>query len=292
VELLRPSSLDELDGGMPLAGTDAALLRGEDAGDAIALLDPRTPLPPCLSARLDDRGAASFANLPPGHYVVLARVAGQSLRAYAEADLAEGGSRIEIDLARRAIVGTVSHAESGPVGGAEIRIAPWDRRESGRGSYRLRQLGYLGESELFASGLEIPATAADETGTYRILGVPPGNRFDVVARSGTYWRGAASAVHVATDGTETRADLAIVPAGAIEVRLGSRPRIIPCTLAAASQEPRSLSRIVRTFSGAVEVLDGLPPGHWYVLLDAGGEYLREQVDVVAGETAFLELALP
>lgn len=290
-----PATLDVriTDAGAALAGAAVALLRCEDVDDPIALLDAHAPLPPCLSGELDDRGAASFANLPPGTFVLLVGVPGQGLRASREVNVAEGGSRVELDLARRSIVGTVAHARSGPVAGAEIRVVVWDRRESRRGASGLRGLGYLGESELRASGLEVRATTCDEAGRFRILGLPENERFFVIARSGPHWSGTIGPIHLATDGTETRADVSIQPAGAIEVRIGTRPAIVPCLLAAASRESRMRPRVSRTFSGGIEVLEGLEPGLWEILVDAGGLGMRrERVDVVAGETAIVELALP
>ncbi|MFN0009375.1 MAG: hypothetical protein ACKVXR_15835 [Planctomycetota bacterium] len=288
-----PSTLEVRvhDNGLVLAGTDAALLRNEEGSDPIALLDPRAPLPPCLHARLNDRGIASFANLQPGRFVLLVRVPGQGVRAFAEANLAEGGSRVEIDLARRSIVGTVSHAESGPVGGADIFLAPLDR--SGN-TYRLQQLGYLAGFESFGLGFEIQATSSDETGSFRILGVPTSARFFVSARSGAFWRRGTIPARLGADITEARADLELLPAGAIEVRLGEDSSIVPCVLAANARESRSYLWIAprRTFSGSVEVLEGLLPGEWDVVLGtAGGGRVRESIEVVAGETSFADLPL-
>lgn len=281
------------DQNVALAGAAVALLRGEDEDDPLALLDARRPLPPSLSARLDERGAASFANLAPGRFLLLVRVPGQELRAVHEVDVAEGGRRVEIDLAKRMIVGTVAHAESGPIAGAEIRLVAWDRRDTGRGSSRFVGLGYLDESEVFARGMEITATTADEYGRYRILGLPQGTRFIVSGLSGPHWKGTIGPIQLEAEGTETRADLAISPAGAIEVHLGTRAAIVPCVIVAVSWANRSLPRVSRAFSGGIEVFEGLQPGEWDILVDAaGGGSRHEYVDVVAGQTAIVEFALP
>jgi len=284
---------DGLTGSGSLAGAPVAIVRGEDAEDPIGLIDPRSPLPPCLSGRLDDWGKATFANVLPGLYLALIDVPGQELRSCRELNVAEGGSRIEIDLARKSIAGTVAHVESGPVAGAEVLVVVWDRRETRRSATRLRDLGYLGDDEIFASGLEVFATTSDDAGRFRIVGLPERERYFVIARSGPHWSGTAGPIEIATEGPETVADVSIQPAGALEVRIGTRPAIVPCVLAAVSQQARSRPRLAHTFSGGAELLDGLEPGTWDVFVDAGGLGMRhERVEVVAGETSILEFALP
>ena len=289
-----PAALDVRvqDGGVLLAGAAVALLRVEDGCDPVALLDPRTPLPPCLTAKLDSMGMARFENVAPGGFVLLVRVPGQSLRAYHELALQDGGSRVEVDRARSSIVGTVVHAQSGPIEGAEIHLASFDRRDSGRSSSRILDLGLHGAAGLLASGCEIAATTTDERGAYRIVGLPRDERFLVIARSGAYWRRGSGPVSLAPDGAETRADLELLHAGAIEVRLGTRPTIVPCVVAAVSYEFRALPRIAPAFSGGVVSFDALPQGRWMLLVDGVRDDHHEAVDVVAGETTYVDLAVP
>jgi len=281
------------DGGAAIAGAPTALVRREDVEDPLALLDPTTPLPPCISAKLDNRGSASFSNLAPGSYVLLVRVPGQDVRGCWDVEVKEGGDRREIDLARRAIVGTVSHTETGALAGVEIRLALWNPPASRRSRSRMSLFGYGGGADPLATGFDIRATSTDESGAYRILGLPEGVQFLVTARSGEHWRRGSGPIQLKAGEPETRADLSVVQAGAIEVRVGTGPRIVPCVLAAIPGDPRSRPRTVQTFSGGIEVFEALQPGSWEVVVDAGGGGVRTvSVEVSAGETAIVELALP
>jgi hypothetical protein len=281
------------DEGTALAGAPVALLRQEDVPDLIALLDERTPLPPGVDARLDGSGAATFENLSPGWYFLAIGVAGQGVRAFREVNVAEGGSRLEFDVARRAIVGRVADPNGAPVAGAEILLVAWDRRETGRNESAIHALGRLLDAELLANGLEIPATTAGEDGSFRMLGLPEGNRFVVRARAGPHWGGSSEPIPVPREDAEIRADPVVHLAGAIEVRVATRPGILPCVLAAVSRERRALPRILNIVSGRDELLGGLEPGWWEIRVDAGGLGVRrDQVEVVAGETSILEFALP
>jgi hypothetical protein len=281
------------DQGTALAGAPVALLLPEDAPDPIEWIDGRTPLPPGLDARLDLGGAASFANLAPGTYVLAIGVGGQTVRAIREVSVREGSGPIEIDLAHRAIAGTVSDPQGVAVAGAEIRLVAWNRRTRDRSASGLGRLGYLEESEVFAHGLEIAATTADAAGRYRILGLPAREAFVVVARWGDGWGGESAPLVLKTDDERPPADLLLAQAGSIEVRVATSGGILPCLVAAVSRELRTYPRVLRTVSGLSQRIGGLPPGTWDVVVDAGGlGTRRERVDVVAGETAVVDLALP
>lgn len=280
------------DAGTALAGAPAALVRLEDAGDPVLLLDPRAPLPPCVSAVLDARGAARFSNLQPGHFLLLVQVQGQSVRASWEVSVAEGGSRQEIDLARRSIVGTVSHAESGPVEGAAIRIGLWSSTRVRRNVSVEEFLATPDDGEPDVTRLDIPATSTDLNGDYRILGLPEDLEYFVTAQSGEHWRKGSGPIRLDPIGVGTRADLSVDLVGAIEVHVGRGSRIVPCAITAFSRGSVR-PRMARTFSGSVEVLEAIPPGAWEVYVGGGGQRIRSaSVDVVAGETAVVQIALP
>jgi hypothetical protein len=278
---------------LPLPGAAVVFLRRQDVPDPIALLDARVPLPPGVDVHLDARGAARIQNLPAGSFLLAVDVPGQALRAILDGSLPEGVTHRTYELGDRSIFGRVVFEGSGPIAGASIHLVVWERRSSRVSWSQARELGALEEGEHLAHGLDTFATISDERGTFRVLGLPPDARYVVQARSGTTWSATSRPTRVETAAGGAVPDLALEAFGAIEVRVETTPGPVSCLLAATARSSRALPRVRRTVSGRSEVLAGLEPGNWDLVIDAGSlGFRRDRIEVVAGETAVIEFALP
>jgi hypothetical protein len=156
-----------------------------------------------------------------------------------------------------------------------------------------RFYGGSDEAPPFANGFDVPATTTGEDGTYRIVGLPEGIEFFVLARAGAHWKKARGPIQPAPIEAGMRADLSVQQAGAIEVQIGASSKIVACLLEAVARDHGSRPRLIRTFSGSTETLEALQPGVWQVRADVSGRAIRPvDVEVVAGETAIVQIALP
>jgi hypothetical protein len=297
------------DGGIPLAGAPAVLVRRPRGSSLLQLAEVETPLPPGLDAHLDARGTWVFLNVDPGLYALALGVPGQRLRACREVKVREGSNVLLLDLAHTAVAGRVGWTGGRPAGGAELFLAAPDRERVLREGARRRGFQGIPSAELLALGVEHPAASVDENGEFRLLGLPLAEPFTIVARAGLDGLGRSEPVLIQADSGPQDVPFAVLPAGSVELRASSRPMAWPCTVVAfpmkgssgrgssgerRSDEKQALPRIRRIFPGCAEILGALEPGVWEIELGYEGTRARDRrrVEIVAGETRSVELSLP
>ncbi len=92
----------------------------------------------------------------------------------------------------------------------------------------------------------------------------------------------------------TDAEVALQPAGALEIRETNLQLGAPVLLYAIPKDRRAVPRIRRVFPGRSEFLNGLEPGYWDLQLAEEGSRSndRQHVEIVAGETRTVEWSRP
>ncbi len=281
-----------VDGGVPLAGAPVALLRRQGIASPLDLLEAETPLPPGLDARLDSRGTCAIQSVDPGTYLLAFGVAGQRLRACREVVIKEGANQLEIDLARDVVGGRILRGDGSPVAGAQVFVIT-SERERALPSVS-RGLGYTGFEDLIKLGVERLAAVADENGGFRLVGLPLEEECLIFARAGEHLAGRTRPFVLRRAGGGDSGDIALVRAGALEVHATMRASPCACGLAAYPRNHRAKPRFRRVIPGRPEVLVGLEPGLWDLVLGVDGGESREmrEIEVVAGETRTVEVWLP
>jgi len=264
-----------VDAGAALAGAPAVLLRRASVDSLFAIAAGEIPLPPGIAARLDARGAWTFWNVDPGAYVLAFGVPGQRLRGCREVGVRGGANDFFLDLSRTAVSGTIARDANQPAAAAQILVVEPSRAYEWRNAARRYGNSDANWADVLALGAEHRAGVADENGAYRLLGLPLAEPF-----------GADPGAPVV--------DVAVQPAGALEVRAAPTQIALPCTLLAFPADRRSMPRIRRVFPGQSEFLGALEPGSWDLELAVDGARARDRrrVEVVAKEIRTVELSLP
>ncbi|HEV8114490.1 MAG TPA: carboxypeptidase-like regulatory domain-containing protein [Planctomycetota bacterium] len=283
-----------VDGGVPLAGAPAVLLRRESVPSLFAVAASENPLPPGLAARLDARGAWTFQNVDPGAYVLALGIPGQSLRGCRGVVVGPGSNTLFVDLAQTAVAGTIARGPDRTPARAELFVVDPARAVALRTLGRRRGSSDAIWRELETLGAEDRAGSADESGAFRLLGLPLAEPFLLVARAGIDGLGTSEPIDLRADTGSQVVDVGLQAAGALEIRTSTMRIAAPCTLFAFPTDRRSMPRIRHIVPGRPEILASLEPGNWEVELGADGANRRDRrgVEVVAGEVRIVELSVP
>jgi hypothetical protein len=270
------------------------LLRRSSVDRLLGVAEIENPLPPGIDARMDSLGAHTFANLDPGAYVLAFAVPGQRLRGCREIRLRDGSNVLALDLASTAVSGRVAKDGSRRLARAKIFLSEPDRERALREIFRRRGGSGSTVADLASLGLEHDATVADANGEFRLLGLPIAEAFVILAVDEPCGFGKSEPLVLRENPGPLDAEIAVLPAGALEVHPTTLPVAAPLYLFAIPSDRHAVPRVRRVFPGRSEVLNALEPGAWDVQLADGSTRLRDRrrVEVVAGETRTVELSLP
>lgn len=291
----------------PLAHAEIALVV---TGEGRDLREPDEPLPPGLDARTGADGAFRFENLLPGGYQLVVRIPDQRWRYVERFVLGEAPRPLRIVLLLRTFLGQVVDTTGAPAADAEIEVALPVAEEIADAS---PSFGSQAVPELRTIGGFVRLASADESGTFRLCGVRPGEALVVRARRGSTESSQPTTLFWSDrEKLPPRVGLRLEPRGEILLALadphaasdavGSSDMLV--VLASQRSEYGREARILRRSPGAH--FPALAPGEWTVCavpwptMDPGkareplvlfgddATVPPRSVTVVAGETTFVD----
>lgn len=268
----------------------------------IALLSASAPGRPLMTTSTNAQGQYQLRDVPPGSYFVSASRAGYIEQQYGQRRARERGLSVEVKTGQTITRIDVALVRGGVIAGRvvdetgepypSLTVTAWQTRyQEGR---RVR----------FPSAVD----QTDDQGAYRISGLQPGsyfvsaassetwrnNRGESLGYAATYYPGAAveAAQPIVLAPGQQRLDIEIALAAARTARL--RGRVVRETGEPASGVAVSVATVIPgtglTIANAAPVsantsadgsfeLSGIPPGHYAVRSNAGGDSASVDVDV-------------
>lgn len=268
----------------------------------IALLSASAPGRPLMTTSTNAQGQYQLRDVPPGSYFVSASRAGYIEQHYGQRRARERGLSVEVKTGQTITRIDVALVRGGVIAGRVVDETgepyPWLTVTAWQTRYQ------EGRRVRFPSAVD----QTDDQGAYRISGLQPGSYFVSAASSetwrnhrgeslgyaATYYPGAAveAAPPIVLAPGQQRLDIEIALAAARTARL--RGRVVRETGEPASGVTVSVATVIPgtglTIANAAPVsantsadgsfeLSGIPPGHYAVRSNAGGDSASVDVDV-------------
>ncbi|MEX1025964.1 MAG: carboxypeptidase-like regulatory domain-containing protein [Planctomycetota bacterium] len=249
------------------------------------------------SMRTDADGRYRIDNVEPGDYVLVIQHTDYRTPFDRAVTVPSGEVRCDVELGTAVLAGRVVDERGKAVADAVVVVAASDDGRAWRyqRSFRKSSAGLALVIELHGVG----EVRTDHDGAWEVRGLEPGIAL-VAMTGGGLSAGLPACSEELTLSPGQRLvgiELVVHPAGSLVVRY-------PVTLSRSEYSASlTLSRTIDTkkerisggFSGDTGTIDGLPPGSWTLsvrTLRPRESTQEHEIEIVAGETTYLDLALP
>lgn len=294
------------EGGLPLAGATVSLakpMEGPLAGLGLPFQGDS------LSARTDGRGRYAFDGVEVGSWEMTVDHPSRAMSHEEEFEVLRGENDGDVDLAVTIVRGRVTDAEGEPVAGARVTAERVSPGGPGGAQFGVRTAVMMvtddGEGEtIISTGMpEASETRTDADGNYELRGVADSTPLEILVEGSAFAPTRSDRIELAPNEERDGVDLAVRPAGTIRVRaIHPDGTPAPGFLAVATFEGETDSPVepINGFAqGNETTLSGCREGVWRVSVSPFGQGAisigggasgpSEEVEVIAGEEAFVEV---
>jgi hypothetical protein len=293
--------------GKPLAGVSLSLSEAQEGDDPVAGMSmmgmPGSGGP---TAKTDGLGRYRFENAKAGDWELKVSHPTRAMDEVLELSLLEGENERDISLGVAIVEGHVVDEQGEPIAGARVKAERAQPRGRQQMRFALRMISDDGgDTVIMGGGGALPLTAlTDSEGFFSLRGVTPDQDLQIEASSDSHQTARSEPFQVAADEIHKGVEVSMMGAGSVSVRAVG-PKGLPASmvmvrgkyLGGGDAPPTPAFGMTR--SDGTASIASMKPGPWELSFeqvgpgaDEGEAPESQTVEIVAGETAEVEVELP